>query len=396
MKKESTVIILLGAGQGTRFSSSKPKQYSKINGISIFEESLISCLKNSDIDYVLPVISGNHIEIYNSITKNINNLKLLPFVLGGIERCHSVINALRNVIDINPQKVLIHDSARAFTPKRVITSVVKNIQEGIGIIPALEIVDTLKAAKNDIIENEVNRSNLFAIQTPQGFIFSEILESYEKFINQVLTDDSSYYLKNGFKVKIIEGSELSKKITYKKDLEVLKKMLNNKETRVGLGQDIHQFCDDNNKKDLYLCGVKIPHDKGLKAHSDGDVVLHSLVDAILGALSLGDIGDYFSPSDIQWKNQPSSIFLEFANKKLLESNGKIINIDITILAEEPKISKYKEDMKQFLSSILVIDTNRINIKATTMEKLGSIGRSEGIFSSSIVSIELPIKGIKND
>lgn len=163
---------------------------------------------------------------------------------------------------------------------------------------------------------------------------------------------------------------------------------NSKETRVGLGQDIHQFCDQQEQKDLYLCGVKIPHNKGLKAHSDGDVVLHSLVDAILGSLSLGDIGDYFPPSEEEWKNKPSSVFLEFANSKIKEVQGRIVNIDITILAEEPKISKYKLEMKNFLSKILSLELNRINIKATTMEKLGSIGRGEGIFSSSIVSIEL--------
>ena len=389
MKKNSTVLILLSAGSGSRFSKTNTKQYININGKSIFEESLLSILSNDSIDYVLPVISQNHQEIHNNIIKNISNTKLLPFVLGGIERCHSVMNALLYLEELNPQKVLIHDCARVYTPSSIVSGVADAIESNVGVIPALPIVDTLKFVSKDLIESEVDRTNLFAVQTPQGFIYTEILESYKKFINHILTDDSSYYIKNGFNVKIIEGSPLSKKITYKKDLEILQKMTNNVEIRVGLGQDIHQFTTEDEKKDLYLCGVKVPHNKGLKAHSDGDVVLHSLVDAILGALALGDIGDYFPPSDNQWKNKSSSVFLEFANKKLLENLGRIINIDITILAEEPKISKHKEDMKQFLSSILNIELNRINIKATTMEKLGTIGRSEGIFASSVVSIELP-------
>lgn len=389
MKKNSTVLILLGAGNGSRFSKLDAKQYAIISGKSIFEESILSVLKNQNINYVLPVISESHITKYNSL--KLANPKLLPFVLGGKERCHSVINALRSLKKLNPQKVLIHDCARVCTPSKIISNVVESITYGIGVVPSLPVVDSLKFVSDGFIKRDTQRDNLYSVQTPQGFIYSEILDSYENFINEILTDDSSYYIKNGFSVKVIEGSEFSKKITYKTDLEILQKMTRDTEVRIGMGQDIHQFTDIAEKKDLYLCGVKIPHNKGLKAHSDGDVVLHSLVDAILGALALGDIGDYFPPSEEQWKNQPSSIFLKFANQKLLELSGKIINIDITILAEEPKISKYKESMKQFLSLILNLELTRLNIKATTMEKLGSIGRSEGIFASSVISIELPTK-----
>jgi 2-C-methyl-D-erythritol 4-phosphate cytidylyltransferase/2-C-methyl-D-erythritol 2,4-cyclodiphosphate synthase len=389
MKKNSTVLILLGAGNGSRFSKLDAKQYAIISGKSIFEESILSVLKNQNINYVLPVISESHITKYNSL--KLANPKLLPFVLGGKERCHSVINALRSLKKLNPQKVLIHDCARVCTPSKIISNVVESITYGIGVVPSLPVVDSLKFVSDGFIKRDTQRDNLYSVQTPQGFIYSEILDSYENFINEILTDDSSYYIKNGFSVKVIEGSEFSKKITYKTDLEILQKMTRDTEVRIGMGQDIHQFTDIAEKKDLYLCGVKIPHNKGLKAHSDGDVVLHSLVDAILGALALGDIGDYFPPSEEQWKNQPSSIFLKFANQKLLELSGKIINIDITILAEEPKISKHKEAMKHFLSEILDIELTRLNIKATTMEKMGSIGRSEGIFASSVISIELPTK-----
>jgi 2-C-methyl-D-erythritol 4-phosphate cytidylyltransferase/2-C-methyl-D-erythritol 2,4-cyclodiphosphate synthase len=389
MKKNSTVLILLGAGNGSRFSKLDAKQYAIISGKSIFEESILSVLKNQNINYVLPVISESHITKYNSL--KLANPKLLPFVLGGKERFHSVINALRSLKKLNPQKVLIHDCARVCTPSKIISNVVESITYGIGVVPSLPVVDSLKFVSDGFIKRDTQRDNLYSVQTPQGFIYSEILDSYENFINEILTDDSSYYIKNGFSVKVIEGSEFSKKITYKTDLEILQKMTRDTEVRIGMGQDIHQFTDIAEKKDLYLCGVKIPHNKGLKAHSDGDVVLHSLVDAILGALALGDIGDYFPPSEEQWKNQPSSIFLKFANQKLLELSGKIINIDITILAEEPKISKHKEAMKHFLSEILDIELTRLNIKATTMEKMGSIGRSEGIFASSVISIELPTK-----
>ncbi|MDR0484274.1 MAG: 2-C-methyl-D-erythritol 2,4-cyclodiphosphate synthase [Alphaproteobacteria bacterium] len=388
MKENSTVLILLAAGKSTRFSTETPKQYVNINGKTIFEEALLSNLPNSNIDYILPVISEFHVNIYQDLIKNIENSKLLPFVLGGKERCYSVLNALQSLKNIAPQKVLIHDCARVFTPSELINNIITNIESKFGVIPALPIVDTIKSATNNLVVNEINRENLFTVQTPQGFIYKEILESYEKFQDCILTDDSSYYLKNGYSVKIIKGSPLANKITYQQDLEILKKM-QNYETCVGMGQDIHQFENENIKKDLYLCGVKIPHNKGLKAHSDGDVVLHSLVDAILGGLALGDIGDYFPPSEEKWKNQPSKIFLEFAKQQVLKMSGRIINIDITILAEAPKISKYKQAMKEFLATTLNISINRINIKATTMEKLGTIGRGEGIFASSIVSIELP-------
>ncbi|MDR2008674.1 MAG: 2-C-methyl-D-erythritol 2,4-cyclodiphosphate synthase [Alphaproteobacteria bacterium] len=379
MKKNSTVLILLAAGKSTRFSDSIPKQYVHINGKTLLENALSPCINNPNIDYILPVIAQEHLEIYNNL--KLSHEKLLPPVFGGSHRGASVLNALEALRELAPNKVLIHDCARTFTPQHLFDEVIANITPSQGVIPALPIVDTLKLAENSIVVNEISRDNLFAVQTPQGFIYEEIYDSYKKFQNEVLTDDSSYYIKNGFSVKIIKGDDLAKKITYEADLKIMY------ETRVGLGQDIHQF--DSLRQEIYLCGVKIPHSKGLKAHSDGDVVLHALVDALLGALALGDIGDYFPPGEAKWKNQPSKTFLEFAYSKMLELQGRFINIDITILAEEPKISPHKTAMRQFLADTLNIAENRINIKATTMEKLGAVGRGEGIFASAAVSIEIP-------
>ncbi len=394
MQDKSIILILLASGVGARLNSLRPKQYLNIyNDRTVIEESICNILQNTRISFILPVINPTHQDFYNDVLSKISDkTRLLDFVYGGLQRSDSVKNALNSLKTMNPDIVLIHDCARPYVPITVVNEVIDNITTGVGVVPVLSVEDALKRINNEDTYKEVNRADLYRIQTPQGFIYNEILSAYND-INQSLLDDSSYYSAKGYGIKIVEGSELSRKITYEKDITILQNMMNKnlKEVRIGIGQDVHQF--DNNGKNLILCGVKIPYTRGIKAHSDGDVVLHALVDAILGALSLGDIGDYFPPVLDTWKDKSSTVFLDFCLQKIIEKQGRIVNIDVIILAEEPKISPYKHKMKTFLANYINIDENRINIKATTMEGLGSIGRGEGVFASTVISIEIP-KGVQ--
>jgi 2-C-methyl-D-erythritol 4-phosphate cytidylyltransferase/2-C-methyl-D-erythritol 2,4-cyclodiphosphate synthase len=389
-KTKNNIAILLAAGSGLRFDSNKPKQYTKLSGGQTpFIKAIETFLENPLVDYVLPVFAENHEHMFLNELQLFCKYKqtILPYCIGGKQRKDSVLMALKHVesLHINTDKVLIHDVARCFISQDIIKNVLLNIESGVGVVPGLSVPDTLKKVDNDgFIYDDVPRENIFKMQTPQGFIFKEILNAHENFIDHTLTDDASYYIKNGGKVKVIKGNVLNSKITVKEDLDMLNKLNSNPITLVGMGIDVHEFSNEqSDNKDLYLCGVKIPYHKGLKGHSDADVGLHALVDAILGALGKGDIGDFFPPSDQKWKGAPSKIFLEFVKKALDEENVVINNIDICILAEEPKIAPYKNLMKENIATILGIQQSQINIKATTTEKLGFVGRKEGIVAQAI-------------
>ena len=248
----------------------------------------------------------------------------------------------------------------------------------------LKIHDSLKQVEGNIIKGEVSREHTVKAQTPQGFPFVSLLNNYKQYLNTtVATDDAYLFMKRGLNVVSIEGSPLSNKITTKEQLELLEKLTTMTEYRTGQGFDVHQFAEN---KELYLGGIKIPYSKGLLGHSDADVVLHALVDAILGALGKGDIGDHFPPSDSKWKDAASKIFLLKAKELLLDNSALIVNIDITILCEEPKLGNYKKIMAHNIANILEIDTDKVNIKATTTEKLGFVGRKEGIAALATTSI----------
>jgi 2-C-methyl-D-erythritol 4-phosphate cytidylyltransferase/2-C-methyl-D-erythritol 2,4-cyclodiphosphate synthase len=453
IEKNTTAVVLLSAGKGTRLNSSTPKQYLEINATkTVLEESLITFLNHPKVHYIQPVINQEHEHLFLQIIAKItNHPKLLPYVFGGSERSESVLLGLKALETTNPYKVLIHDSARPFVQEELIDNIIEAIQPKIGVVAGIPIADSVKRVNNKIVYQEVDRSNLYSIQTPQGFLFSEILECYTKFSGEKLTDDSSYFLKNEYEITLINGNLLNSKITYEEDLENLKRLKNNfsepkfneqkvnenkantnnlindheevfnmdnikrdrsnKENNkffatkneniprnqpiqqpkvinlVGLGVDIHPFSTVFGENEvLYLGGVEIDYFTGLKAHSDGDVVLHALVDAILGALGEGDIGEHFPDTSSQFKDADSRFFLNFTNSLLKKHNAYINNVDITILAEEPKISPYKAQMKESIANILKISTEAVNIKATTAEKLGFVGRKEGITVHCIASL----------
>ncbi|MGV3278383.1 2-C-methyl-D-erythritol 2,4-cyclodiphosphate synthase [Rickettsiales bacterium LUAb2] len=382
----TTIAILLAAGSGTRFNSKTPKQYLPIHGKPIIFYSLNTFLNNDNIDYVLPVINNQHAELFTAaINSNqiASHSKLLPFVTGGDERYLSVLNALKFLeANYTPKRVLIHDCARPFISNSIINQVIANITDDSGVIPVIKINDSLKTLENKLITNIVDRNTTYSAQTPQGFDFNTILNAYINHISPE-TDDSEIYRKSGYKVFTVSGNNLNNKITTKEDYLQMEQLTCKTIYKIGQGFDVHKLAQN---RDLYLGGIKIPHSLGLLGHSDADVVLHALVDAILGALGKGDIGIHFPPTDAKWKDANSNLFLEYCKQLLNENNAAISNIDLTIICEEPKITPHSNKMKENIANILQINENLINIKATTSETLGFTGRKEGIASLAVVSL----------
>ena len=300
----------------------------------------------------------------------------------------SVKNGLIAAKKFKPEFILIHDCARPFLNEKLVNDLVQNTSLNNGCIPAIKVVDSLRKVKDKKIYKSINRNNLFSIQTPQAFPFKKILKAHvsSKVTNH--TDDSSLANENDIPVKIIEGLKNNIKVTTKDDILFLK-MINKTEDKfkIGSGFDVHKFVSG---KEITLCGIKIPFSKSLKGHSDADVCFHVIVDAILGSISMGDIGDHFPPSDQKWKNCSSEVFMKFAKKELLKKKSVINNLDLTIICEKPKITNYKLRMRKNISRILELNLDDINIKATTTEKLGFTGREEGVAAQAIVSVKCPV------
>jgi 2-C-methyl-D-erythritol 4-phosphate cytidylyltransferase / 2-C-methyl-D-erythritol 2,4-cyclodiphosphate synthase len=277
----------------------------------------------------------------------------------------------------------------------VIDSVLAGLSFAEAVIPGIAVADTLKLAPNGVITRTIDRASLYSVQTPQGFHYSKILAAHRSVAKDHhlgLTDDAAVAEYAGMKVHVVNGDPRNQKLTTQVDITIAneklmqKKFLERPDVRVGQGIDFHIF---EKGKFVRLCGNDVPHTHGLKGHSDADVALHALTDAILGAIGEGDIGTHFPPSDAQWKNAKSSIFVEKAMALLFAKGGIIANADITILAEVPKINPHLEKMKSTLSALLHISADRIAIKATTTEKMGAIGRKEGMAALAVVTVRLP-------
>jgi 2-C-methyl-D-erythritol 4-phosphate cytidylyltransferase/2-C-methyl-D-erythritol 2,4-cyclodiphosphate synthase len=391
MINNKIATIIVASGIGNRFSIVKkdnnPKQYIELNS----EDTVISMtikkfLKNPRIHKVLVVINEKHINLFNESLKKITeyNEKLLPFVIGGETRKDSVYNALKKLNEEEIDYVLIHDSVRPLVCDEIINNVIDNLEKDLGVIPIIPMNDSLKKVENNKIIEHRDRKNLFLAQTPQGFNLKQILKAHEYFNYFKLMldeynahDDSSIFEAYGLQNKTINGDIFNIKITYPEDLIMVKNIVNKSNLKIGQGFDIHSFASG---RKLILGGVEIPYDKGLMGHSDADVLIHSIADAILGAMGLPDIGEMFPDNDSNYKNCSSLIFLERILQILNEKKVSIINIDATLLMEEPKIFPYKQLMQENIANALNISINNVNIKATTMEKLGSIGNKEGVAS----------------
>ena len=385
-KNNKTATVILASGTSDRFGGIIPKQYKKIKNKTVLEISINIFLKVNRISNLYVVYNSDHEKYVDAIKKKYNQIQ---FLKGGQTRQLSSLNAINFIYKKKIYKnILIHDAARPIIEKKMIKFLIDNLKSVDGVIPAIKITDSTKYVKNNFIFKNIERNNLYKAQTPQAFLIDKLKKAYDQFNKNELkhfTDDSEIFTTAGFKVKIIEGAQDNIKITSKNDfIRVKRKLMSNKEIlKVGLGIDFHRFTKGNY---LLLFGVKVPFIKSIKAHSDGDIGVHAVIDAILGTISSGDIGTYFPDTDKKFKNISSLILLKKILLILKKNNGKIIHIDNTIVCEKPKLQKYIFNMREAIAKVLEINIEAFSIKATTTEKMGYIGRGEGIAVHSIATI----------
>lgn len=374
------VALIVAGGIGSRMGLDTPKQYIPISGKPIIIHTIEQFLKNPDIDGVKVVIAKGHEEYYYSV---IGEMKLLPFSYGGETRQDSVRNGLQDLAKYNPTNVLIHDAARPFLSQDIITECISALKKNKAVDVGITPKDTIKTLSNEVID----RNQLYQTQTPQCFDYKTISSLHEKYIGKNLTDDIALALKDKIEIAFVEGHESNIKITTVDDLKYGEFLMNQKSLpKVGIGYDVHKYQKVEKQTQIRICGVDVMSDYAVIAHSDGDVGLHALMDAMLGTAGLGDIGEHFPPNDEKWRNADSMKLLEHVYDLIKKKGGKVLNIDLVIICEKPRILKYKQQMKERLMHALSLDSESVNIKATTTEKLGFTGREEGIAAQAICSI----------
>ncbi|UYO00350.1 MAG: bifunctional 2-C-methyl-D-erythritol 4-phosphate cytidylyltransferase/2-C-methyl-D-erythritol 2,4-cyclodiphosphate synthase [Devosia sp.] len=393
MRARSVAVILVAAGKGVRAAQaaqSRPKQYRDLAGRPVIAHTLDAILAIEAIGQVIPVIHRDHADLWSGL--GIGGPRISEPVHGGASRQESVLEGLKALAPLRPDRVLIHDAARPFPPPELFAAILAGLDAHDGAIPALPVTDTIKRSLDgEMITSTEDRRQLFAAQTPQGFRFGQIFSAHMRAatVRREFTDDAEIAEWAGLGVAIVPGSRDNIKITHPDDFARAENILGARsamETRIGTGYDVHPF---DTGDAVWLCGVRIPHTARLKGHSDADVALHALTDAILGAIGEGDIGVHFPPSDPQWKGAASTIFLKHAGELVRRRNGRIVNLDVTIVAEAPRIATHAPAMCAAIADTLGIAANRVAVKATTNEKLGFIGREEGIVAMASASIELP-------
>ncbi|SDR05505.1 bifunctional 2-C-methyl-D-erythritol 4-phosphate cytidylyltransferase/2-C-methyl-D-erythritol 2,4-cyclodiphosphate synthase [Pseudovibrio sp. Tun.PSC04-5.I4] len=398
--KPKIACIIVAAGRGSRMSTqtdSSPKQYRDLGGKTVLLRTLEAILTPSDIDLVLPVIHADDGDTYAAATRSLTSSKVLAPVTGGATRQASVASGLKALQQHQPDYVLIHDAARPFVSPSVIEEAIAALKAGAqAVLPAVQVADTLKrAGANHKVLETVDRTNLWSAQTPQGFPYALILETHKAAIDQNIdnfTDDTALIEWQGKAVTLTTGDPQNIKLTTLDDMKnaqeqiAMKTLADLGDIRVGTGFDVHAFEDGNA---VILGGISIAHTQKLKGHSDADVALHALTDAIFGALADGDIGSHFPPSDMKWKGAASDQFLKYAIDRVHKRGGMVAHLDLTVICEAPKIGPHRDDMRKQIAEICDLPLSRVAVKATTSEKLGFTGRSEGIAAQACATIRLP-------
>jgi 2-C-methyl-D-erythritol 4-phosphate cytidylyltransferase/2-C-methyl-D-erythritol 2,4-cyclodiphosphate synthase len=391
-----TAVIIVAAGSGLRAGGELPKQYQNIGGKPVLARTVAAFQEHPAVGLIQVVIGPGHDTLYQQA---LGNFDLPGPVTGGATRQASVRAGLEAVASYNPDYVLIHDAARPFVAHDTISHVVAYLDRHDGVIPGLPVADTLKLAHGCIINKTVDRSGLWVAQTPQGFHFAAIRKAHQKAAQDdsaTFTDDASIAEWAGLEVAIIPGTVENRKLTTTDDIHQAQRQLAMEkhgflgDIRVGNGFDVHAFEPGDS---IILCGVNIPHSAKLKGHSDADVAMHALTDAIFGALSDGDIGAHYPPSDEQWKGADSSVFLKGAGSLVTKRGGVISHCDVTIICEEPKLRPHIDTMRARLAEILGITLQRVAVKATTSEQLGFAGRREGIAAMATATLRLPLEDV---
>ncbi|WP_342629074.1 bifunctional 2-C-methyl-D-erythritol 4-phosphate cytidylyltransferase/2-C-methyl-D-erythritol 2,4-cyclodiphosphate synthase [Nguyenibacter vanlangensis] len=379
--------ILLAAGAGRRFSATAAspvaKQYLTLAGRPVIRHAADALLPH--VGLLQPV--GDPAALADALT----GLDVLPPVPGGATRQESVragLEALdRLPPDARPDLVLVHDGARPYVPAEVTRAVIAALAHHPGAIPAVQVADTIKRGRNGLIDGTVPRDDLYRAQTPQGFRFALLRDLHRGAAACDATDDAALLEAAGHTVALVPGSEDNIKLTYKEDLMRLERLIGpTLLPRTGVGYDVHAFAEN---RPLILCGIQVPHDRGLAGHSDADVGIHALCDAIYGALAEGDIGRHFPPSQDEWKDADSARFLVHAGQRIRERGGMLVNADVTLICERPKIGPHAQAMRQRLADLLEVEIDRISVKATTSERLGFTGREEGIACTACATVLVP-------
>ncbi len=379
MSRPRTALLLVAAGTGSRLGAETPKQFLAIAGRPVIRH----CAERlaAEVDLIQPV--GDAAPIAAALA----GLAHLPVVPGGATRQDSVRAGLEALAPHAPEVVLVHDAARPYVPPGTVAALLAALQQVPGAIPAVPVADTLKRGGADgrIVET-VPRAGLFRAQTPQGFAFPLLL-ALHRAAPAGATDDAAILEAAGHAVALVAGDEQNIKLTYKEDLVRLENVLAGRMVpRVGTGYDVHALADD---RKLILCGIEVPHERGLAGHSDADVGIHALCDAIYGALAEGDIGRHFPPSEGTWKDADSARFLRHAAGRIAARGGVLANADVTLICERPKITPHAPAMIARLADILGVEPGRISVKATTTEKLGFTGRMEGIAAQAVATVLVP-------
>ena len=377
------MALVVAAGSGSRAGGDGPKQYRRIGGRAMLAHAVDS-LRHPGLDRVQVVIGAGQEADYAAA---IGDRPLPPPVVGGATRQESVRRGLDALAAQGPvARVLIHDAARPFVPAAVIARLLDALAKAPGAVPAMPVVDTL--ARADGAHGEaVPRHGLIRLQTPQAFHFAAILDAHARWTGGEATDDAQIARAAGLEVASVAGDAALDKLTYEDDFARAEAMLAARlQPRTGLGFDVHAFGPGDH---VWLGGVRIPHDRGLAGHSDADVALHALTDALLGAIGAGDIGDHFPPSDPQWRGAPSSLFLEHARDLVVSAGGTVSHCDLTIVCEAPRIGPHRDSMRARIADLLRLPRARVSVKATTTERLGFTGRGEGIAAQAIATVLLP-------
>ncbi len=379
------VALIVAAGRGSRAGGGVPKQYRSLGGRAVLRWSLQRFRGHARVSAVRAVIHPDDRTLYDDAARG---LDLLPPVSGGATRQESVRLGLESLAALVPASVLIHDAARPFVDDATIDRTLDALAQAPGAIAAVPVADTIKRGDGHRIAGTMDRNGLWRAQTPQGFRFAEILSAHRAAAGAELSDDAAVAERAGLAVSLVAGSELNAKITSEDDLQRAALIANAAfETRVGTGFDVHGFGPGDH---VWLCGVKVPHTQALVGHSDADVALHALTDAILGAIGEGDIGMHFPPSDPRWRGASSDEFLARAQSLLAARGGTLVHADVTIICERPKVEPHRAAMTARLAGILGIEVQRCSVKATTTEGLGFTGRGEGIAAQAVATVRLPV------
>jgi len=375
--------LIVAAGSGSRMGDGLPKQYRRLAGKAVLAHAVDALAAHPRIGSVRVVIGQGQEQLAETA---LSGRDVGSLIVGGAERADSVRAGLAA---IEGDAILVHDAARPFCPPSVVDRLLTALADDVAAVPALPIADTLATAGGDL-GGPVDRSNLVRVQTPQAFRLNSLTDAYSQWTGPSPTDESTVVRGAGLRVALVEGDPALEKLTTAADFVRAEQMLASRLTpRTGLGYDVHAFAGEG---PVMMGGIPIPHERGLAGHSDADVVLHAITDALLGAASLGDIGEHFPPSDPQWKGAASDIFLIHAARLIRSAGGMIDHVDCTVICEEPKVGPYRSAMRANVARILDLPETSVSIKATTTERLGFTGRREGIAAQAVASVRMERQG----